>query len=86
MQTVPKVKSGLITLQYYSASWLHAKLSVGAEFNGCTPVCCKRYVANTAGGMIEVETVKNGVANIWASGSGFVPGHLMSVSWVISTD
>lgn len=86
LQAVPKVKSGLITLEYYSANWLHAQLSVGAEFNGCTPVCCQRYASNTPSGILQVETVKNGVADIWANGSGFVKGHLMSVSWVISTD
>ena len=83
MQTIPKVKSGLITLEYYSANWLHAQISVGTEFNGHTPICCRRYAANTAAGTIEVEKVQNGVANIWASGS-FVPGHLMSVAWIIS--
>lgn len=86
LQAVPKVKSGLITLEYYSANWLYAQLSVGADFNGCTPVCCQRYASDTPSGILQVETVQNGVANIWASGSGFVPGHLMSVSWVISTD
>ena len=86
LQAVPKVKSGLITLEYYSSNWLHAQLSVGAEFNGCTPVCCQRYARDTPSGMLQVETVQNGVADIWASGSGFVSGHLMSVSWVISTD
>lgn len=85
MQAVPNVKSGLVTLEYYSANWLHAQIPVGAEFNGCTPVCCRRYADGTTGGTIEVEIVKNGVADIWASGS-FVPGHLMSVSWIISTD
>lgn len=83
MQTIPKVKSGLITLEYYSANWLHAQISVGTEYDGRTPVCCRRYAANTAGGTIEVEMVKNGVANIWASGN-FVQGHLMSVAWTIS--
>ena len=86
LQAVPKVKSGLITLEYYSSTWLYAQLSVGAEFNGCTPVCCQRYASGATGGILQVETVQNGVANIWASGSGFVSGHLMSVSWVISTD
>lgn len=86
LQAVPKVKSGRITLEYYNANWLYAQLSVGADFNGCTPVCCQRYASGTTGGILQVETVQNGVANIWASGSGFVPGHLMSASWVISTD
>lgn len=85
IENIPKVKSGLITLEYYSASWLHAKLSVGTEFDGRTPICCRRYADKTPAGTIEVETVKDGVANIWAGGS-FVPGHLISVAWIISTD
>ena len=85
IENIPKVKSGLITLEYYSASWLHAKLSVGTEFDGRTPICCRRYANQTPAGTIEVETVKDGVANIWAGGS-FVPGHLISVAWIISAD
>ena len=85
IENIPKVKSGLITLEYYSASWLHAKLSVGTEFDGRTPICCRRYADQTPAGTIEVETVKDGVANIWAGGS-FVPGHVISVAWIISTD
>ena len=80
---MPRIKTGTATLTYKSPDRLEAEVDVGTEYNGKYPIASLNYVEGTTTGYVKAGQIANGKTVIRCMGSGFVSGHVASVSYIV---